>query len=80
MSAPFWLIDSVPSAYVWIKTANALVMALVVFPTYGLARVVVSPRWALFAAAGTGLAPALAYAPILVKEPTAYPVSRWPCS
>ena len=52
------------------------VMALVVFPAYGLARLVVSPRWALFAAAGTGLSPALAYAPILVKEPTAYPGLR----
>jgi hypothetical protein len=75
VSAPFWLIDSVTTAYSVIKAVNALVMALVVFPAYGLARLVVSPRWALFAAAGTGLAPALAYAPILVKEPTAYPVS-----
>jgi len=75
LSAPFWWIDSVPTAYAVIKAVNALVMALVVFPAYGLARLVVSPRWALFAAAGTGLAPALAYSPILVKEPTAYPVS-----
>jgi uncharacterized membrane protein len=75
VSAPFWLIDSVTEAYAVVKAVNALVMALVVFPAYGLARLVVSPRWALFAAAGTGLAPALAYAPILVKEPTAYPVS-----
>ena len=37
-----------------IKAVNALVMALVVFPAYGLARLVVSPRWALFAAAGNG--------------------------
>ena len=54
-------------------------------PAYGLARLVVGHRWALFAAAGTGLSPALAYAPILVKEPTAYPaatlalflITRW---
>ncbi len=50
-------------------------MATAVFPAYGLARLVVRPAWALFAAAGTGLAPALAYAPILVNEPTAYPAS-----
>src|SRR4029078_12712458 len=43
-----------------------------VSPAYGLARLVVTPRWALFAAAGTGISPALTYAPVLVKEPTAY--------
>ena len=50
-------------------------MATVVFPAYGLARLAVRPGWALFAAAGAGISPALAYAPILVKEPTAYPAS-----
>ena len=60
-------------------------MAAAIFPAYGLARLVVGTGWALFAAAGTGLSPALAYAPILVKEPTAYPaatlalflIARW---
>ena len=75
LSAPFWLIDDVPTAYWWIKTSNALLMASAVFPAYALARLAVSRRWALFAAAGTGLSPALAYAPILVKEPTAYPTA-----
>ncbi len=73
LAAPFWWINDVPTAYSLIKASNALIMAAAVFPAYGLARLVVTPRWALFAAAGTGISPALAYAPILVKEPTAYP-------
>ena len=85
LSAPFWWIDDVPTAYSLIKAFGALVMALAVFPAYGLARLAVGSRWALFAAAGTGLSPALAYAPILVKEPPSYPaatlalflIARW---
>ena len=85
LSAPFWWINDVPTAYSLIKAFDALIMAAAVFPAYGLARLVVGHRWALFAAAGTGLSPALAYAPILVKEPTAYPaatlalflITRW---
>jgi hypothetical protein len=72
MSAPFWWVHDVPTAYVLLKAWGALVMATAVFPAYGLARLAVTPRWALFAAAGTGISPALAYAPVLVKEPTAY--------
>ena len=85
LSVPFWWIDDVPTAYAWVKALGAIMMASVVFPAYGLARLVVRPGWALFAAAGTGIAPALAYAPILVKEPAAYPaatlalflIARW---
>lgn len=74
VSAPFWWIDDVPTAYTWIKAMNSIIMATVVFPAYGMARLAVRPGWALFAAAGAVLCPALAYAPVLVKEPTAYPV------
>jgi len=85
LSAPLWWVDDVPSAYRLIKALGAILMAAAVFPAYGLARLAVRPRWALFAAAGAGISPALAYAPILVKEPTAYPaatlalflVARW---
>ena len=85
LSAPFWWIDDVPTAYAFLKGFGVLIMATAVFPAYAIARLAVAPRWALFAAAGTGLAPALAYAPILVKEPTAYPaatlalflIARW---
>jgi hypothetical protein len=85
LSAPFWWVNDVPTAYALVKAFGALVMAAAVFPAYALARLVVTPRWALFAAAGAGISPALAYAPILVKEPTAYPattlalflIARW---
>ena len=85
LSAPFWWVSDVPTAYALIKSLGAIVMATAVFPAYGIARLAVRPPWALFAAAGSGISPALAYAPILVKEPTAYPaatlalflVARW---
>ena len=75
ISAPIWLIKDVPTAYSLVKALGAILMALVVFPTYALARLAVGRGWALFAAAGAGISPALAYAPFLVKEPTAYPVA-----
>ena len=50
-------------------------MTATVFPAYGLARMVV-PNWYALAAAGAAVAvPALAYSPILVEEPLAYPLS-----
>ena len=73
--APFWWIDDVGVAYGGIRLLGALLMTSVVFPAYGLARLVASPRWALAAAAGAAAAPALAYAPFLVEEPLAYPLS-----
>ena len=75
LGAPLWWIDDVPTAYGLLKALGAVLMATVVFPAYGLARLAVRPGLALFAAAGAGISPALAYAPILVKEPTAYPAS-----
>ena len=48
-------------------------MTSVVFPTYLLARMLVSQRWALFAAAGAATIPALAYSEMLLEEPLAYP-------
>ncbi len=48
-------------------------MTATIFPAYGLARMVV-PKWYALAAAGAAVAvPALAYSPILVEEPLAYP-------
>jgi hypothetical protein len=50
-------------------------MTATVFPAYGLARMVV-PKWYALAAAGASVAvPALAYAPFIVEEPLAYPIS-----
>ena len=75
LTAPFWWIHPVASAYETIKTVQAFVMAAAIFPAYLLARMVVTPGWALFAAVGTIAAPALSYSPILVEEPWAYPAA-----
>ena len=50
-------------------------MTATIFPAYGLARFVVSRPWAIAAAIGAVAAPPLAYAPYLLEEPLAYPVS-----
>ena len=41
--APFWWIDSLQTAYGAVKTFNALVMTAAMFPTYALARMLMSP-------------------------------------
>ena len=71
--APVWWIQDVGQAYGVAKFLNVLLMTSAVFPAYGLARMVVSKPWALFAAAGTGVIPALYYSSMLVEEPLAYP-------
>lgn len=69
----FWHIHNVATAYDAIKYFDVLVMAAVVFPTYFLARMIVGKTASLFAAAGAGVIPALAYSSYLVQEPIAYP-------
>ena len=71
--APFWKIGDVATAYATIKYVGVIVMTSAIFPTYFLARTIVSKPWALFAAVGAVAGPALAYAPFLVEEPAAYP-------
>lgn len=73
LMAPFWLIEHVPTAYDAVKYANVFLMAAVVFPTYFLARMIVRRPAALFAAAGAGTIPALAYSGYVVEENLAYP-------
>ena len=73
--APFWKIGDVATAYATIKYVGVVVMTSAIFPTYVLARTILSKPWALFAAVGAVAAPALAYAPFLVEEPAAYPWS-----
>jgi hypothetical protein len=75
LTAPFWWLDPVATAYEAIKTVQAFVMAAAVFPAYLLARRVLTVPWAYFAAIATIAAPALSYAPILVEEPWAYPAA-----
>jgi hypothetical protein len=73
MTAPLWLIHDVGAAYSAIKYVDVFVMASVAFPVYFLARLVVGRGWALFAAAGAGAIPALAYTSYIVEENLAYP-------
>jgi hypothetical protein len=75
LTAPFWWLHPVATAYETIKTVQAFVMAAAIFPAYLLARRLLSPGWAYFAAVGAIAGPALSYAPILVEEPWAYPAA-----
>jgi hypothetical protein len=73
--APAWLIDDVHTAYSTVKYLAAIVMTLTVFPAYGIARMFVSRRPALFVALASAAIPALAYSSMMVEEPLAYPYS-----
>jgi hypothetical protein len=73
ITAPVWWIHDVAVAYSTLKYVDVFVMTSVVFPTYFLARMVVGRRWALFAAAGAAMAPALAYSSWIIEETLAYP-------
>ena len=73
--APVWWLGSATESWATAKLLLVLAMTATIFPAYGLARMVV-PKWYALAAAGAAVAvPALAYAPILVEEPLAYPIS-----
>jgi hypothetical protein len=73
--APAWRIHATSQAYAVVKYVGVFTMTSVVFPTYFLARTLVSRNPALFAAAAAGTIPALAYGPMIVSEPLAYPYS-----
>ena len=75
LMAPGWLIHDVHSAYSAVKYIAVIVMTLTVFPAYGIARMIVGRRSALFVAAASGAIPALAYSSMIVEEPLAYPYS-----
>ena len=70
--APFWWIDSLETAYGAVKTFNALVMTAAMFPTYALARMLMSRPYALLAAIGSVLAPFFIYSAMVMQEPVAY--------
>ncbi len=73
LTSLLWHIHNVGAAYSAIKYADVLIMVAVVFPTYFLARMIVGKTAALFAAAGAGAIPSLAYSSYIVEEPIAYP-------
>ncbi len=77
LTAPFWWLHPVATAYEAIKTVQAFVMAAAIFPAFLLARRLLSPGWAYFAAVAAIAGPALSYAPILVEEPWAYPAATF---
>jgi hypothetical protein len=73
--APAWWLGSATASWAAAKLILVLAMTATVFPAYGLARMVV-PKWYALSAAGAAVAvPALAYSPILVEEPLAYPLA-----
>ena len=73
LMAPAWLIDDVHRAYDTIRYLGVILMTLTVFPAYAIARMVVGKWPALFAAAAAAAIPAMAYSPMVVEEPLAYP-------
>jgi hypothetical protein len=73
--APVWWLGSATESFATAKQILVLAMTATIFPAYGLARMVV-PKWYALGAAGAAVAvPALAYSPILVEEPLAYPIA-----
>src|SRR4051795_2695722 len=80
--APGWWFHPTASAYSAIKYINVTVMACAAIPTYFLARRLVSPLAASFAALGTLCTSALFYSAFLVPEVLAYPMfclCAWLC-
>jgi hypothetical protein len=70
--APAWLIDNLHAAYAAVKYLTVIVMTATVFPAYGIARLVVGRRPALFVATASAAIPAVAYSSMIVEEPFAY--------
>lgn len=75
LTAPAWLVPDTADAYLTAKLVGVLAMAAVVFPAYGLARLVAPRGPALWAAAAAGAIPAVSYSALLLEEPFAYPAA-----
>jgi hypothetical protein len=73
--APVWWLGSVSTSYAAAKLVLVLAMTATIFPAYLLARLVVTRWYAIAAAACATAVPALAYSPVLVEEPLAYPLA-----
>ena len=71
-TAPAWWLHATQEAFDTVKYLGVLAMTAALFPAYGIARIVLTRRWAIAAAVGAVAAPALSYSPILVEEPLAY--------
>jgi hypothetical protein len=75
VTAPAWLLGSTESAYLAAKLIGVLAMSAAIFPTYALARMLVRPGPALFAATASIAIPAFMYSSLLLQEPFAYTAS-----
>jgi hypothetical protein len=73
--APAWLLGDTAAAFLASKLLGVLAMTAAMFPTYALARLLVGPRPALFAAAAAAMTPALAFSSVLMEEAFAYPAA-----
>ncbi len=72
--SPAWLAGSMDSTYSIVKAMNAVLMSLVAIPVYFWARRLVSPVYAVLAAALVLLMPAFVYANEVMTESLAFPV------
>ena len=74
LSPIYGLSSSMPTAYEWVKVANALLLSLSVFPVYAIARSVLSRGRALGVAALSLVAPLMLYSGYELSENLAYPL------
>ncbi len=72
LTAPAWWLHPTKVAFDTVKYIGTLAMTATLFPAYGIARSVLSQRWAIAAAVGAVAAPALSYSPMITEEPLAY--------
>ena len=74
LMAQVWrYVEDSETAYAILKYLGVFVMALVIFPAYALARLLVPPAYAVFAAVASASIPAMGYSRLLITEPLAYP-------
>jgi hypothetical protein len=73
--APVWWISDMQTAYTAAKLLGAFAMTSAIFPAYGLARMLVPRRWALFAGVATAAIPLMGYSRLITTEVLAYPVA-----
>ena len=74
ISPAYRLFHNLPQAYAAVKVINSVVMSLAAIPAYLLARRLVSPRLAVFAAALAVAIPSLGYTGTVMTENAFYPL------
>ncbi len=74
ISPAYRLFHNLPQAYAAVKVINSIVMSLAAIPAYLLARRLVSPRLAVFAAALAVAIPSLGYTGTVMTENVFYPL------